>query len=125
MIKLSYRPEIDTLRAIAVLAVIIYHAKINAFDNLIFPGGFLPSLNSIKGHCKQSGLELTGYNSYGSHYSNTLKEWRKNFTKSWDQISKQGFDLSFKKIWDFYFSYCEAGFKSKNINLIQIYMSNK
>ena len=41
MIKLSYRPEIDTLRAIAVLAVIIYHAKINAFENLIFPGGFL------------------------------------------------------------------------------------
>jgi peptidoglycan/LPS O-acetylase OafA/YrhL len=41
MIKLSYRPEIDTLRAIAVLAVIIYHAQINLFGNLFFSGGFL------------------------------------------------------------------------------------
>ena len=47
------------------------------------------------------------------------------FTKKWDQISKQGFDLTFKRMWEFYLSYCEAGFKSKNINLIQFLMSNK
>ena len=41
MIKIQYRPEIDTLRAVAVLAVIIYHAKIYLFGNLILPGGFL------------------------------------------------------------------------------------
>ena len=67
----------------------------------------------------KSGLEMAQNNSYGLHYSNTLKEWRENFIKSWDRISKQGFELSFKKIWDFYFSYCEAGFNSKNIDLIQ------
>ncbi len=110
----------------AIQAIII---KDNLYDNYrknqdfiqkyIFPGGFLPSLNTIKGHMVKSGLEMAQNNSYGLHYSNTLKEWRENFIKSWDRISKQGFELSFKKIWDFYFSYCEAGFNSKNIDLIQ------
>ena len=44
---------------------------------------------------------------------------------SWELISKQGFDNSFKKMWDFYLSYCEAGFKSKNIDLIQFSLFNK
>jgi cyclopropane-fatty-acyl-phospholipid synthase len=64
-------------------------------------------------------LELAEHNSYGLHYSKTLQEWRENFIKSWDLISQQGFQTSFKKIWDFYFSYCEAGFNAKNIDLIQ------
>ena len=39
--KISYRPEIDVLRAIAVFAVIIYHANISLFDTQIFRGGFI------------------------------------------------------------------------------------
>ena len=116
----------------AIQAIIIkdelferYRKREDFIQKYIFPGGFLPSLHSIKNYCKQTGLELTNYNSYGVHYSNTLKEWRNNFIRSWNDISKQGFDQSFKKIWDFYFSYCEAGFKSKNIDLIQFSLSNK
>ena len=116
----------------AIQAIIIkdelfdrYRKNEDFIQKYIFPGGFLPSLQSIKGYCKNSGLELTGYNSYGKHYSNTLKTWRENFIKSWSDISNQGFDHSFKKIWDFYFSYCEAGFKAKNIDLIQFSICNK
>ena len=116
----------------AIQAIIIkdelferYRKREDFIQKYIFPGGFLPSLHTIKNYCKQTGLELTNYNSYGAHYSNTLKEWRNNFIRSWNDISKQGFDQSFKKIWDFYFSYCEAGFKSKNIDLIQFSLSNK
>jgi cyclopropane-fatty-acyl-phospholipid synthase len=116
----------------AIQAIIIkdelfdqYRKSEDFIQKYIFPGGFLPSLQSIKDHTERSGLQLTAYNSYGIHYSNTLKKWRENFINSWGDISKQGFDQSFKKIWDFYFSYCEAGFKSKNIDLIQFSLCNK
>ena len=116
----------------AIQAIIIkdelferYRKNEDFIQKYIFPGGFLPSLQSIRNYCKDADLELTHYNSYGKHYSNTLKTWRENFTKSWNDISKQGFDQSFKKIWDFYFSYCEAGFKAKNIDLIQFSICNK
>jgi len=116
----------------AIQAIIIrdelfdqYRKGEDFIQKYIFPGGFLPSLQSIKDHTERSGLQLTAYNSYGIHYSNTLKKWRENFINSWSDISKQGFDQSFKKIWDFYFSYCEAGFKSKNIDLIQFSLCNK
>ena len=116
----------------AIQAIIIkdelydqYRKSEDFIQKYIFPGGFLPSLQSIKDHTRNSGLQLKEYNSYGIHYSNTLKKWRENFINSWSDISKQGFDQSFKKIWDFYFSYCEAGFKSKNIDLIQFSLANK
>ena len=102
-----------------------YRKNEDFIQKYIFPGGFLPSLQSIRSYCKDTGLELTDCNSYGKHYSSTLKLWRKNFIGSWSDISKQGFDQSFKKIWDFYFSYCEAGFKAKNIDLIQFSICNK
>ena len=116
----------------AIQAIIIkdelydqYRKSEDFIQKYIFPGGFLPSLQSIRDHTKKSGLQLKEYKSYGIHYSNTLKKWRENFIYSWSDISKQGFDQSFKKIWDFYFSYCEAGFKSKNIDLIQFSLCNK
>ena len=110
----------------AIQAIIIqdklydsYRKNQDFIQKYIFPGGFLPSFGTIKNHVSKNGLELAEHNSYGLHYSKTLQEWRENFIKSWDLISQQGFHNSFKKIWDFYFSYCEAGFNAKNIDLIQ------
>jgi cyclopropane-fatty-acyl-phospholipid synthase len=128
MIKNNLKPGgISAIQAIIIKDELFdqYRKSEDFIQRYIFPGGFLPSLQSIKDHTEKSGLQLTAYNSYGTHYSNTLKKWRENFISSWSDISKQGFDQSFKKIWDFYFSYCEAGFKSKNIDLIQFCLCNK
>ena len=102
-----------------------YKTKEDFIQRYIFPGGFLPSKKSLYSYAKKSGLEIDQYNSYGSHYSNTIIMWRKEFLKKWELISKKGFDLPFKRMWNFYFSYCEAGFKSKNIDLIQFSLQNK
>ena len=39
--SINYRPEIDGLRAIAVVAVILYHAQITIFGHQPFRGGFI------------------------------------------------------------------------------------
>src|SRR6056300_619926 len=39
--KLTYRPEIDGLRAIAVGAIILYHAQITILGHQLLPGGFI------------------------------------------------------------------------------------
>ena len=102
-----------------------YKTKEDFIQKYIFPGGFLPCKKSLHQYANQSGLNVVEYNSYGSHYSNTLNIWRREFANKWEEISKQGFDLTFKRMWNFYLSYCDAGFKSKNIDLIQVSMCNK
>ena len=96
-----------------------YKSKTDFIQKYIFPGGFLPSKNELVNLANQSGLKFENCTSYGDHYSNTLNIWREEFLEKWEQISSQGFDNTFKRMWNFYLSYCEAGFKSKNIDLIQ------
>ena len=102
-----------------------YKNKEDFIQKYIFPGGFLPSKSELQNYVDKNGLKFNEYNSYAKHYSETLIVWREIFNKKWDLIKKQGFDLKFKKMWEFYLSYCEAGFKSKNIDLIQFSLQNK
>ena len=102
-----------------------YKNKQDFIQKYIFPGGFLPSKNELKNYVNANGLKFKEYNSYADDYANTLIIWRKKFNEEWDAIKDQGFDLTFKRMWQFYLSYCEAGFKSKNIDLIQFSLCNK
>ncbi len=128
IIKNNLKPNgIGAIQAIVIKDELFnrYRKNQDFIQKYIFPGGFLPSSQSIKDYSKKTGLTLKSYDSYGQHYSFTLSKWRENFINSWNNISKQGFDNSFKKVWDFYFSYCEAGFRAKNIDLIQFSVRNK
>ncbi len=102
-----------------------YKNKQDFIQKYIFPGGFLPSKNSLNKHISENGLTIKSYDSYADHYSSTLALWKNEFNKKWDLIKNQGFDSTFKRMWEFYLSYCEAGFKSKNIDLIQFSLQNK
>ncbi len=102
-----------------------YKNKQDFIQKYIFPGGFLPSKNSLNKHVSDNGLTIKSYDSYANHYSSTLALWKNEFNEKWDLIKNQGFDSTFKRMWEFYLSYCEAGFKSKNIDLIQFSLQNK
>ena len=102
-----------------------YRTKKDFIQKYIFPGGFLPSKNCLNKYVSDNGLTIKSYDSYADHYANTLAIWKNEFNRKWDLIKKQGFDLTFKRMWEFYLSYCEAGFKSKNIDLIQFSIQNK
>ena len=102
-----------------------YKNKQDFIQKYIFPGGFLPNKGSINKYVSNNGLTIKSYESYADHYSNTLAIWKNEFNKKWELIKNQGFDITFKRMWEFYLSYCEAGFKSKNIDLIQFSIENK
>ena len=102
-----------------------YKNKQDFIQKYIFPGGFLPNKNSINKYVSDNDLTINSYISYADDYASTLAIWKKEFNEKWDLIKNKGFDLTFKRMWEFYLSYCEAGFKSKNIDLIQFSLQNK
>ena len=102
-----------------------YRANEDFIQKYIFPGGFLPSIEFMENLIKKNDLKLEKINTYSDDYARTLATWRKNFLSAWEKISPLGFDEYFKRMWEFYLSYCEGGFKSRNINLIQFSMSNR
>ena len=128
----TIKSNISDTGNVAIQAITIHDNLFNRYRNkqdfiqkYIFPGGFLPSKKSLYKYAEDNGLKFNEYNSYANHYSDTLAIWRNEFNKKWNLIKNQGFDLNFKKMWEFYLSYCEAGFKSKNIDLIQFSLCNK
>ena len=128
----TIKSNISDTGNVAIQAITIHDSLFDRYKNkqdfiqkYIFPGGFLPSKQSLYKYAEDNGLKFNEYNSYARHYSDTLVIWRNEFNKKWNLIKNQGFDLNFKKMWEFYLSYCEAGFKSKNIDLIQFSLCNK
>lgn len=89
-----------------------YRACVDFIQRYIFPGGMLPSMTEMRGQIAAAGLELRSVESFGDSYARTLAEWRRRFLAAWPEIAKQGFDHRFKRMWDYYLAYCEAGFRS-------------
>jgi cyclopropane-fatty-acyl-phospholipid synthase len=97
-----------------------YSKNPDFIQKYIFPGGMLPSEKILKSLFDKHSLTLESDYSYADDYAKTLNRWNKNFNKNWENIQKLGFDNKFKLMWNYYLSYCEGGFLSKNINLKQI-----
>lgn len=98
----------------------VYKKNPDFIQKYIFPGGMLPSQKILKELITKNSLKLESVDSYANDYAKTLNIWNQKFNKNWKDIQKLGFDNKFKLMWNYYLSYCEGGFLSKNIDLKQI-----
>lgn len=97
-----------------------YRRRADFIQKYIFPGGMLPSEERLKPITDRAGLNWTGVSRFGEDYADTLAEWGRRFEGAWDEIAQLGFDERFRKLWRFYLSYCEAGFRTGRTNVVQL-----
>ncbi|WP_420875662.1 class I SAM-dependent methyltransferase [Prosthecomicrobium hirschii] len=97
-----------------------YRRNPDFIQKYIFPGGMLPTPEIMTELGRKVGLVLTSEKAFGQDYARTLAEWRRRFWDAWPRIVPLGFDERFKRLWEYYFHYCEAGFRSGNIDVRQL-----
>ena len=128
----TYFQAIDRLLApggrAAVQAILMDHEQLRAtrhsygwIQKYIFPGGLIPSVRAIDEVTRRhTDLRLTGTHAFGPHYAETLRRWRQVFLESWPAVATLGFDETFRRMWEFYLAYSEAGFASGYLDVAQL-----
>ncbi len=97
-----------------------YSSEIDFIRRYIFPGGMLPTPERLDKLGASHGLLRTNQRIFGQDYARTLADWRERFRAAWPELVPMGFDERFSRLWEYYYAYCEAGFKSENIDVRQI-----
>ena len=97
-----------------------YSQKIDFIQKYIFPGGMLPTVKTLENIAIEKKLDFFVKNQMADSYHQTLEMWRQNFNHKWDKIKNLGYSNEFKRMWNFYLSYCSGGFKAKTIDVFQI-----
>ena len=89
----------------------------------IFPGGLCPSVEAIEATITEhTGLRIDTRRELGPHYATTLRLWRDRFLAAWPNVGRLGFDETFRRMWEFYLAYSEAGFRGEYLNVHQFGM---
>jgi cyclopropane-fatty-acyl-phospholipid synthase len=94
-----------------------YRRHTDFIQRHIFPGGMLPCPRVLEERARQAGLTAELQQTFGASYATTLDRWRGRFLAAWPQISAKGFDQRFRRLWEYYLCYCEAGFRADLIDV--------
>jgi cyclopropane-fatty-acyl-phospholipid synthase len=90
----------------------------------IFPGGLIPSEQAIRQVLDEhTNLQIVDQLRFGDSYATTLRRWRKEFDARADVVAQLGFDATFRRMWDYYLAYSEAGFLSHYIDVAQFVLT--
>jgi len=116
---------------VAIQAIICPDSRFDSLKNNvdfiqkhIFPGSLLPSIAAINKAVNETGdMFLFGLKDLGKSYVITLSEWRNRFNQNIEAVKQLGFDDEFIRKWNYYFCYCEAAFRMRNINVVQMVYS--
>ncbi|GGU17586.1 SAM-dependent methyltransferase [Nocardioides albus] len=113
--------------AIALQSILMPHQRYLAtrrsygwIQKHIFPGGLIPSATAISEHAGRVGLAVTRTDTFGADYAETLRRWRSAFLAAWPTIRSDTFGEEFRRTWEFYLAYCEAGFRAGVLDVAQI-----
>jgi len=131
----TYFAAIDRLLApggsVSIQAITMAHHRYLAtrdsygwIQKYIFPGGLIPSLEAIdQTLAAHTSLSIVEKRSLGPDYARTLRRWRERFNDNWQTIRRFGFDETFRRMWEFYLGYCEAGFATGYLDVFQLRMT--
>lgn len=123
----SLRDALAPAGRIALQSITMPHARMLLTDRThtwiskyVFPGGLIPSRRAIEEHAARAGLGIVSDEGYGDHYAETLRLWRERFTSRADEVADLGFDVTFRRMWELYLAYSEAGFRSHYLDVRQL-----
>jgi cyclopropane-fatty-acyl-phospholipid synthase len=97
-----------------------YKGRTDFIQKYVFPGGMLPSLTALTQQVKRIGCRSELVRQFGQDYAKTLKLWNDRFEAAWHENKLEGFDIVFKRLWQFYLAYCQAGFATERTNVIHM-----
>jgi cyclopropane-fatty-acyl-phospholipid synthase len=96
-----------------------YRRNVDFIQAYIFPGGMLPSPAALDRVAARAGMRRTSEIGFADSYARTLALWNERFQAAWPRIRELGFDKRFRRIWTYYLAYCEAGFRTRSIDVVQ------
>ena len=90
----------------------------------IFPGGCLPSIGSIvRASARHADLQVVSIDDLSPHYVTTLARWRAALDECAHRLPALGLDDRFRRLWEFYLAYCEAGFAERHVSVVQMLLA--
>jgi len=97
-----------------------YRRAVDFIERYVFPGGMLRSLQVLKSLGERCGVPVIRERIFGQDYAKTRASRRNNFRAAWPNLMPPGFDDRFRRLWEYYLAYCQAGFPSGNIEVRQV-----
>ncbi len=98
-----------------------YLRSVDFIQEYIFPGGcLLSNQHLMKLVSDKTDMVVRGLEDFGLDYARTLKDWNDRFMSNFKNIEQYGYDERFKRLWRYYFSYCEGGFRERTISVVQL-----